>query len=154
MDSDAKNEYSVQFRKGTKGPKLVFGGYSYFRNNGNAGRTYWLCSRNRYQKCKARLITKSNTRELVVKNQIHNHPPDPDGVDTLVEEVLCFDQVIGYLKEIGSGKDKDWICSAYIEEDTKIAPLFNTKYIFPISSNCLLYFDAVGKFVELRSNLF
>lgn len=107
VDSSSKSNYTVQFRKGTKGPKLLFGGYSYFRNNGNAGRTYWLCSRNRYQKCKARLITKATTRELIVKNQIHNHEPDPD-VDSADEQILYFDQVIGYLNDCGStGKEKD-----------------------------------------------
>lgn len=107
VDSGAKNDYQVQFRKGTKGPKLMFGGYSYFRNNGNASRTYWLCSRNRYQKCKARLITKSTTRELIIKNQVHNHQPDPESIETLDEQILCFDQVIGYLNEFGTNKDKD-----------------------------------------------
>lgn len=51
-------------------------GYSYFRNNGNMDRTYWLCSKNRYLKCKARIITKIKSKEVIIKNQDHNHDPD------------------------------------------------------------------------------
>lgn len=101
-----KNELSVQFRKGTKGPKLMFGGYSYFRNNGNADRTYWLCSRNRYQKCKARVITKSTTRELIIKNQLHNHEPEPTTtIESHEEQILLFDQVISYLNDFSTKID-------------------------------------------------
>lgn len=66
----------VQFVKGSKGPKLILEGYSYFRNNCNSERTYWLCSQNRYRKCKARLITTNHTRTIIVKNQNHNHDRD------------------------------------------------------------------------------
>lgn len=62
--------------KGTKGkPKLLMGGYEYFRNNSRGSKTYWLCARNRYLRCSARIITCSTTGELVVKNQLHNHSP-------------------------------------------------------------------------------
>lgn len=68
-------------------------GYSYFKNNGTAVRTYWLCSRNRYGKCKARIITMNNSREVVIKNQNHNHAPeDLSDINTL--EVISFDKVM------------------------------------------------------------
>lgn len=64
----------LKFVRGSKGnPKLLLGGFSYFKNNSKSDRTYWLCSRNRYLKCKARIITKASTKELVLKNQCHNH---------------------------------------------------------------------------------
>uniref|UniRef100_A0A2M4B0D9 FLYWCH-type domain-containing protein n=1 Tax=Anopheles triannulatus TaxID=58253 RepID=A0A2M4B0D9_9DIPT len=61
---------------GTKGrPKLVMGGYAFFRNNSARNKTYWLCSRNRTIKCKARIITLDGSAGMILKNQIHNHPP-------------------------------------------------------------------------------
>uniref|UniRef100_A0A1B0GN79 Uncharacterized protein n=1 Tax=Phlebotomus papatasi TaxID=29031 RepID=A0A1B0GN79_PHLPP len=76
---DGKSETEeIHFARSMKGrPRLILKGYSYFRNNGNCERTYWLCSRNRYHKCKARVITSSNYREIILKNQVHNHDPDP-----------------------------------------------------------------------------
>uniref|UniRef100_A0A1B0GHA4 FLYWCH-type domain-containing protein n=1 Tax=Lutzomyia longipalpis TaxID=7200 RepID=A0A1B0GHA4_LUTLO len=80
MTTDGKPETEeIHFARSMKGrPRLILKGYSYFRNNGNCERTYWLCSRNRYHKCKARVITSANYREIILKNQIHNHPPDPE----------------------------------------------------------------------------
>ncbi|XP_055695342.1 modifier of mdg4-like isoform X20 [Lutzomyia longipalpis] len=80
MTADGKPETEeIHFARSMKGrPRLILKGYSYFRNNGNCERTYWLCSRNRYHKCKARVITSANYREIILKNQIHNHPPDPE----------------------------------------------------------------------------
>lgn len=83
----------IHFRKGTKGPKLILAGYSYFRNNGSHDRTYWLCSRNRYGRCKARIITTNNTRQVLIKNQIHNHEPDPvEKIENL--DILPTDEVL------------------------------------------------------------
>lgn len=69
----------MAFYKGVKGPKLVLNGFSYFRNNAVQDRTYWLCSKNRSIKCKARLITLSKTNEVIIKNQRHNHSEDGRG---------------------------------------------------------------------------
>ncbi|XP_041447586.1 uncharacterized protein LOC121403822 [Drosophila obscura] len=64
----------IMIVKGTKGkPKLLMGGYEYYRNNSRGSKTYWLCARNRYLRCAARIITCSTTGELVIKNQQHNH---------------------------------------------------------------------------------
>lgn len=88
----------IHFRKGTKGPKLILDGFSYFKNNGTADRTYWLCSRNRYGKCKARIITMNNTREVVIKNQNHNHAPESPGeIETL--EVISFSTVLKIIND-------------------------------------------------------
>ncbi|XP_059611363.1 modifier of mdg4-like isoform X20 [Phlebotomus argentipes] len=77
FDPKADTE-EIHFARSMKGrPRLILKGYSYFRNNGNDERTYWLCSRNRYHKCKARVITSANYREIILKNQVHNHEPDP-----------------------------------------------------------------------------
>lgn len=83
----------IHFRKGIKGPKLILAGYSYFKNNGSRDRTYWLCSRNRYGRCKARIITMNQTCQVLIKNQSHNHDPDPaeeiENLDILpVKDVL------------------------------------------------------------------
>lgn len=67
----------LRFVRGSKGnPKLIIGGFSYFKNNCNTDRTYWLCSRNRKNKCNARIITKASTSEVMLKNQVHNHEPN------------------------------------------------------------------------------
>lgn len=88
----------MHFRKGTKGPKLILDGFSYFKNNGSADRTYWLCSRNRYGKCKARIITMNSSREVVIKNQNHNHSPeDPNEINAL--EVISFDTVVKLIND-------------------------------------------------------
>lgn len=73
-------------------PKLLMRGYSYFRNNGNMDRTYWLCSKNRYLKCNARIITKSKSKEVIIKNQDHNHEPDYsyNNDDEDEEETECY----------------------------------------------------------------
>ncbi|XP_055620600.1 uncharacterized protein LOC129764947 [Toxorhynchites rutilus septentrionalis] len=43
---------------GRKGrPMLLMGGYAFFRNNSNKNKTYWLCSKSRSLKCRARIIT-------------------------------------------------------------------------------------------------
>lgn len=98
---DQKTSLAVQFCRGIKGPKLLLGGFSYFRNNGNGDRTYWLCSRNRYNKCNARLITKTSTREVMIKNQTHNHGTDPEDIRCLAQtEKLSFDSVMNYLKVV------------------------------------------------------
>lgn len=88
----------LQFRKGTKGPKLILDGYSYFKNNGSPNRTYWLCSRNRYGKCKARIITMNLTREVIIKNQEHNHIPEPPGEIECLEEI-SFDTVMKIIND-------------------------------------------------------
>lgn len=71
LDEDYKREVSIV--RGTKGkPKLILGGYSYFQNNASAKKVYWLCAKNRYERCKARVIT-TTTGEVIIKNQTHNH---------------------------------------------------------------------------------
>lgn len=84
--------------RGSKGnPKMLLGGFSYFKNNSKLDRTYWLCSRNRYLKCKARIITKACTKELVLKNQSHNHAieyteEDYDHDDVMEEDYYIVDE--------------------------------------------------------------
>lgn len=66
----------ITITRGSKGkPKLVLAGYAYFRNNVKGSKTYWLCAKNRCNRCKARIITCSFSGELVIKNQQHNHLP-------------------------------------------------------------------------------
>lgn len=88
----------IHFRKGTKGPKLILNGYAYFKNNRTTDRTYWLCSRNRYGKCKARIITMNNTREVAIKNQEHNHGPEPHN-EIENYETISFDEVMKLINE-------------------------------------------------------
>lgn len=69
----------LRFVRGPKGnPKLLIGGYAYFKNNSKLDRTYWLCARNRYQKCTARVITNERNKLVVIKNQHHNHSEEYD----------------------------------------------------------------------------
>lgn len=87
----------IHFRKGIKGPKLILNGFSYFKNNSSNDRTYWLCSRNRYGRCKARIITMNDTREVLVKNTEHNHNRDPiKDINSL--EILPMDEVLESLR--------------------------------------------------------
>uniref|UniRef100_A0A182IYE6 FLYWCH-type domain-containing protein n=1 Tax=Anopheles atroparvus TaxID=41427 RepID=A0A182IYE6_ANOAO len=66
----------IRMETGSKGrPKLVLDGYSFFRNNSNNNKTYWLCSKNRTIKCRARIITIDECSGMILKNQTHNHPP-------------------------------------------------------------------------------
>uniref|UniRef100_A0A182Q414 FLYWCH-type domain-containing protein n=1 Tax=Anopheles farauti TaxID=69004 RepID=A0A182Q414_9DIPT len=66
----------LRLETGSKGrPKLVMGGYSFFRNNSSNNKTYWLCSKNRLIKCRARIITFDGCSGMILKNQHHNHPP-------------------------------------------------------------------------------
>lgn len=67
---------NVSIVRGTKGkPKLMLGGYSYFQNNVSEKKVYWLCAKNRYERCKARVITTA-IGEVIIKNQTHNHPQE------------------------------------------------------------------------------
>lgn len=69
--------FRLHFLPGTKGNlKMLYNGYAYLKNNARNEKTYWLCARNRKCKCRARLITLDGTRELLVKNQLHNHEPE------------------------------------------------------------------------------
>uniref|UniRef100_A0A1A9ZT85 FLYWCH-type domain-containing protein n=1 Tax=Glossina pallidipes TaxID=7398 RepID=A0A1A9ZT85_GLOPL len=70
----------IMITRGSKGkPKLMLAGYAYFQNNRKGSKIYWLCAKNRYCRCKARIITCSLSGELMIKNQDHNHgPADPD----------------------------------------------------------------------------
>ncbi|XP_037728921.1 modifier of mdg4-like isoform X15 [Drosophila subpulchrella] len=71
---DIIRKRGIMIVKGTKGkPKLLMGGYEYYRNNSRGSKTYWLCARNRYMGCAARIITCSVTGELIIKNQQHKH---------------------------------------------------------------------------------
>ncbi|EAT43951.1 AAEL004606-PA [Aedes aegypti] len=61
---------------GRKGrPMLLMGGHAFFRNNTHKSKTYWLCAKSRSLKCRARIITLDGSAGLILKNQIHNHPP-------------------------------------------------------------------------------
>lgn len=74
--SDKKIALNVTITTGSKGkPKLIFNGYSFFQNNNNQKATYWLCSRNRSLRCKARIVTK-NDGVYYITNDDHNHLPD------------------------------------------------------------------------------
>ncbi|XP_058057598.1 modifier of mdg4-like isoform X24 [Anopheles bellator] len=77
-DGEIKHVFPQDLRMetGSKGrPKLVMGGYAFFRNNCARNKTYWLCSRNRTIKCRARIITLDGSSGMILKNQHHNHPP-------------------------------------------------------------------------------
>uniref|UniRef100_A0A8W7PBP2 FLYWCH-type domain-containing protein n=1 Tax=Anopheles coluzzii TaxID=1518534 RepID=A0A8W7PBP2_ANOCL len=66
----------LRLETGSKGrPKLIMGGYAFFRNNSSNNKTYWLCSKNRMMKCRARIITLDGCSGMILKNQVHNHPP-------------------------------------------------------------------------------
>lgn len=77
LESLAK-KCGLMITQGKKGkPKLLFAGFAYFRNNSKGPKTYWLCAKNRDNRCRARIITCSKTGALLIKNQSHNHPPPP-----------------------------------------------------------------------------
>ncbi|XP_063705194.1 modifier of mdg4-like isoform X21 [Culicoides brevitarsis] len=67
---------NIKVINGSKGkPKLVHNGFSYFQNNSYLGNTYWLCSKNRSLKCKARII-QNQQNMFFVKNSQHCHDRD------------------------------------------------------------------------------
>lgn len=66
-------------RQARTGGKLFLNGFSYMYNNITADRTYWLCSKNRYGKCKARLVTTGANNDVIVRsNLLHNHEAEHD----------------------------------------------------------------------------
>lgn len=72
------------------------------------GRTYWLCSRNRYGKCKARIITMNHTREVIIKNQDHNHQQERHSeIDAM--DVISFDTVMEIINDWDKKNDKELI---------------------------------------------
>lgn len=75
-----------RFKIGTR--KIIYDRHEYGRHGGSRtnARTYWLC---RIRKCNARIIINEVTREVMPKNQKHNHePPVPQSYGT--DEVLLF----------------------------------------------------------------
>lgn len=71
-ESMRRNICNVDFS--TKGkPKMVLDGYSYFQNTKSKDKIYWLCAKNRIQKCKARVITSLDYKNIRLKKQKHNH---------------------------------------------------------------------------------
>uniref|UniRef100_A0A182Y4G0 FLYWCH-type domain-containing protein n=1 Tax=Anopheles stephensi TaxID=30069 RepID=A0A182Y4G0_ANOST len=67
IDVEHKFALDLRLETGCKGrPKLIMGG-----NN----KTYWLCSKSRLLKCRARIITLDGCSGMILKNQLHNHPP-------------------------------------------------------------------------------
>uniref|UniRef100_A0A182MV77 FLYWCH-type domain-containing protein n=1 Tax=Anopheles culicifacies TaxID=139723 RepID=A0A182MV77_9DIPT len=76
IDVEHKFALDLRLETGSKGrPKLIMGGYAFFRNNSNNNKTYWLCSKSRLLKCRARIITLDGCSGMILKNQVHNHPP-------------------------------------------------------------------------------
>lgn len=57
-------------------PKMMFEGFSYLQNCKTSNRVYWLCSKNRLQKCNARLVTTPELMLVKAKRKAHNHKPD------------------------------------------------------------------------------
>ncbi|XP_052889387.1 modifier of mdg4-like isoform X20 [Anopheles moucheti] len=76
IDVEHKFALDLRLETGSKGrPKLIMGGYAFFRNNSSNNKTYWLCAKSRLLKCRARIITLDGCSGMILKNQIHNHPP-------------------------------------------------------------------------------
>lgn len=66
-------------RQQRTGGKLYLNGFSYMCNNITFDRTYWLCSKNRYGKCKARLVTTGVNNDVIVRSNLqHNHEAGGD----------------------------------------------------------------------------
>lgn len=57
-------------------PKMIYQGHSYFQNGKTSSRVYWLCSKNRLQKCNARIITTPELMILKENKKAHNHGPE------------------------------------------------------------------------------
>lgn len=77
-DDDGKTQFPLDLKMvvGRKGrPMLLMGGHAFFRNNTHKTKTYWLCAKSRSLKCRARIITLDGSAGLILKNQVHNHPP-------------------------------------------------------------------------------
>lgn len=83
-------QHRISYVTGQRGlPKLVYNGYSFVRNKGNATATYWRCSMLRSQRCPARIVTQVASNDVCVKRAIHTHGPD-------YEEYALGGDVIGW----------------------------------------------------------
>lgn len=79
---------SLKRIKGTKdlvyiaGPrgtlKMVMRGYSFVRNKGKKGVSYYRCSNWKKHRCRSKFTVFTPSNEIVYKNLEHNHPPDCD----------------------------------------------------------------------------
>lgn len=59
-------------------PKIIYHGFSYCCAKIIKNRAYWVCSKEKSKKCKARLISDTYKGELMVKYNIHNHEMEYD----------------------------------------------------------------------------
>ncbi|XP_075153073.1 modifier of mdg4-like isoform X15 [Haematobia irritans] len=68
---------SIRYIRGQRGSrKMVCGGFSYICAKIKKGRKYWVCSKQRSKRCKARLITDLKEVEFFSRNICHNHNND------------------------------------------------------------------------------
>lgn len=63
--------------------KLQMNGYYFHQNYQSKDSIYWLCSKSRNLKCKARVITSREFDKVQLKSQMHNHAPE--NLDDLID---------------------------------------------------------------------
>lgn len=62
-------------------PQILFNGFTYCCAKLIRDRGYWVCSREKSRKCRARLISDSSTGLINVKKTEHTHEPEYDKHD-------------------------------------------------------------------------
>lgn len=62
-------------------PQILHSGFTYCCAKLIRDRGYWVCSREKSRKCRARLISDGRTGVLKVKRAEHTHEPDFDKQD-------------------------------------------------------------------------
>ncbi|XP_054726114.1 modifier of mdg4 isoform X4 [Anastrepha obliqua] len=111
MESLAK-KFGLMITQGKKGkPKFLFAGYEYFRNNSKGPKTYWLCAKNRDNRCRARIITCSQTVFIVTEGN------DTCGISSIryvlgqrgARKMICNGYSYICAKKVKSRKY--WICA-------------------------------------------
>lgn len=65
---------SIFFEKNQFGlPQLVHNGHKFYVNRRSANRTFWVCSKYKALKCRARCVTLNNSGYFSTGKSLHNH---------------------------------------------------------------------------------
>lgn len=69
----------VEMILGQRGkPQIIHNGYTYCCAKLIRGRGYWVCSKEKSRRCRARYISDKNSGIFYVKNPTHTHDPEFD----------------------------------------------------------------------------
>lgn len=68
---------SIRFVRGQRGKfKLVVNGYSYIKNKTYDSKTYWNCAHAKLKRCRSRIITCDDVKDIKITHTNHTHMPE------------------------------------------------------------------------------